>query len=93
MAQQGTQCERSRLPTDPGRLIRDLPTVVMIERCCLLIMFINYSTNQHLLHLSLKNDIFVIITSFVLNHCPLFPPDWPMKLCLAERDNIHSAVR
>ncbi len=73
MAQQGTQCERSRLPTEPGRLIRDLLTVVMIERCCLLIMFINYSTNQHLLHLSLKNDIFVIITSFILNHYSLFP--------------------
>lgn len=93
MAQQGAQCERSRLPTDPGCLIRDLLTVVMIERCCLLIMSINYSTNQHLLHLSLKNDIFVIITSFVLNHCPLFPPGWPIKLCLAERENTHSAVR
>lgn len=66
MAQHGAQCERSRLPTDPGRLIRNLPTVVMIERCCLLIMSINYSTNQHLLHLSLKNDIFVIIALFVL---------------------------
>ena len=66
MAQHGAQCERSRLPTDPGRLIRNLPTVVMIERCGLLIMSINYSTNQHLLHLSLKNDIFVIIALFVL---------------------------
>lgn len=70
MAQHGAQCEKSRLPTDPGRLIRDLPTVVMIERCCLLIMFINYSTNQHLLHLSLKNDIFVIITAFVFAISP-----------------------